>query len=211
MTGNGTGTYAYGINGLNIVGIYDDRSTTQHAFFDNNGTFINLTGNASFNSATISPTGLNTTAIVGSYTDTSSLNHGFLYTIGNSTYTSVNDPLATNTAGKGTFATGISSTGTIVGYYYASNGLANGYFDSGGVFTTLDDSSGAEGTFVESIKGDVAVGYYLDASNISHAFYVVIPEPATWPWLAGTAALGVLGWRKRQRANKPSRPLIAAA
>src|SRR3954467_2427082 len=57
--------------------------------------------------------GIDGNNIVGAYSDSSDIFHGFLYT--STTYTTLDDPLATN----GTVARGISG-GNIVGFYYNS-------------------------------------------------------------------------------------------
>jgi probable HAF family extracellular repeat protein len=72
--------------------------------------------------------------IVGYYfNNTGQQEHGFLRS-SNGTYTTLDDPLATN----GTEAFGINDLGQIVGQYCNATGT-HSFLYSGGVFTTIDD------------------------------------------------------------------------
>ena len=79
------------------------------------------------------PHGINATGqIVGSYRDASGALHGFLYNPSGifNTYTTLDDPLATN----GTFASGINDMGQIVGTYFTNTGVHSLLY-SGGIYT----------------------------------------------------------------------------
>src|SRR5271165_6129026 len=65
------------------------------------------------------PCGISGNNVVGAYTDSSRNTHGFVYN--GSTYTTLDDPLATN----GTEATGISGS-NIVGPYFGPPGADDG-------------------------------------------------------------------------------------
>src|SRR5262249_29831247 len=103
---NGTNINGISFSGQ-IVGTYTDAGGI-HGFLDSSA----VKGS--------SPNAINDAGrIVGNYVDANNLEHGFLY---NGSYTTIDDPLATN----GTIAEGISSTGTVVGYYFAGgNSSAN--------------------------------------------------------------------------------------
>jgi hypothetical protein len=110
--------------------------------------------------------GISGNKIVGYYTDSSSVSHGFLYN--GSTYTTLDDPLATPGL-AGTFATGISG-GNIVGSYGSSTGL-HGFIYNGSSYTTLDvPFAGTHGTSPSGISGGKIVGGYTDSVGNGHAF-----------------------------------------
>jgi len=82
--------------------------------------------------------------IVGQYLDSNLYDHGFLYSGG--TYTTIDDPLATN----GTVATGINNSGQIVGYYTDSNGTRHGFLRTpplGGTTADMILRRGADGQY----------------------------------------------------------------
>ena len=128
--------------------------------------------------------------IVGEYDDSSLRAHGFLYN--GSTYTTLDDPLATGTLG--TFVDGISG-GNIVGEYYSSN-VPHGFLYNGSTYTTLDDPLGTKGTEATGISGGNIVGDYYDSSNVQHGFlyngstYTTLDNPLG---TKGTIALGISG------------------
>ena len=80
------------------------------------------------------------------------------------TYTTLDDPLATDT-----FGIGINNTGLIVGGYSDSHSKLHGFLLSGGTFTTLDDPSGFETIAVGINKMGQIVGYY-DSPGARHGF-----------------------------------------
>ena len=97
--------------------------------------------------------------IVGTYFDA----HGFLY--GGGSYTTIDDPLATQTV-----AQGINNAGQIVGYYSDQGGV-HGYLLVGGLYAPIDNPSSTNGTFAQGINaaGQI-VGWYLDASDTAYGF-----------------------------------------
>jgi probable HAF family extracellular repeat protein len=133
-----SGTYgaqAYDINNLGqIVGSYADSSGVQHGFLYSNGTFTTLDvlsvgpGTQAF--------GINDAGqIVGEYFGTNNGGigwggdvHGFLYSA--STYTPINDPLASG----GTFASSINDSNQVVGLY---SGSPTGFLFSGSNYSSL--------------------------------------------------------------------------
>jgi probable HAF family extracellular repeat protein len=104
--------------------------------------------------------------------------HGFLLSGGS--YTTLNDPLATN----GTRAFGINDMGQIVGTYNTSDGT-HAFLYSGGVFTTIDDPVTGH-TFAYGINNNGAVAGTLSDGTGNHGFLRVSgPNP---PPPAGTTA-----------------------
>jgi probable HAF family extracellular repeat protein len=103
------------------------------------------------------------------------------------TYTTIDDPLATNN----NVAEAINSANKIVGYY-SDGSLFHGFLYSGGTHTTLDFSSNVQ-TFAEGInaQGQI-VGWYNDFSH-NHGFlysdgvYTTIDDPLG----TDTYALGI--------------------
>src|SRR5207302_1270634 len=88
--------------------------------------------------------------IVGVYADGSG-NHGFLYNPNGGTYTTLDDPLATNgtfAITNGTFATGINASGQIVGHYFTNTGNHGFLYNpNAATYTTIDDPlAGPTGT-----------------------------------------------------------------
>lgn len=122
---------------------------------DSSGNITDLNGHAG---------GINNAGqVVGSYSDTGGT-HGFIYN--NGTYTTLDDPLATD----GTFATAINDTGQIVGAYYNASG-EHGFLYNAGTFYTVDNPLGVGGTYLTGINdyGQI-VGNYIDSDGISHGF-----------------------------------------
>src|SRR2546423_15568365 len=78
------------------------------------------------------------------------------------TYTTLDDPLATN----GTFAWGINASGQIVGSYGDASIFYHGFLYSGGSYTTLDGplSTGA-GAYGINEMGQVVGGYHRPGSR----------------------------------------------
>jgi probable HAF family extracellular repeat protein len=112
--------------------------------------------------------------IVGGYFDSSFHGHGFLYS--NGTYTTLDDPMAS----QSTFASGINDAGQIVGQYSDATGN-HGFLYSNGAYTTLNDPLAKNtilfnnnGTLAEGINdaGQI-VGIYFDATVSAHGFFFV--------------------------------------
>jgi probable HAF family extracellular repeat protein len=83
-------------------------------------------------------------------------------------YTTIDDPLATNTTG--TEAHGINATGQIVGQYRGASGF-RGFLYSGGTFTTLaDPDAGSNTTLAWGINASgQVVGQWTGAGG-THGF-----------------------------------------
>src|SRR5262249_35975993 len=113
--------------------------------------------------------------IVGDYVGNSpiTLTHGFLYDPSSGTYTTLDDPLASQNPGGGTIASGINGTGEIVGSYATGGGMivltAHGFLLSGGTYTTIEDPLATNGgiAFGINASGQI-VGFYSNATG--HGF-----------------------------------------
>ncbi|WP_198026707.1 FG-GAP-like repeat-containing protein [Bradyrhizobium sp. ARR65] len=86
------------------------------------------------------------------------------------TYTTLNDPLATN----GTSPNGINNLAQIVGAYVDGSGF-HSFLYSGGSYTTVDDPSATANTAIAAGATGInnngqIVGYYADASGTQHSF-----------------------------------------
>src|SRR5208337_4579084 len=118
------------------------------------------------------PYGISGSSITGYYSAGGGSNHGFLYNELTSTYTTLDDPLASQSPPHpyyafGTQAYGISGN-NIVGDYYDSSSNEHGFLYNGSTWTTIDDplaSAGVDGTQANGISGNNIVGYYTDSSN----------------------------------------------
>ena len=195
------GTRAYGISGNNIVGAYLDSSGQQNGFLYDGTTYATLDAPLGTNGTYAQ--GISGSCIVGYYEDSSDLDHGFLYNGSTSTYTTLDDPLA-SPDGKvnGTRAYGISGS-NIVGAYLDSSGQQNGFLYNGTSYTTLDDPLGTNGTYAQGICGNLIVGYYVDSSEVDHGFlynrstltYTTLDDPLASPdgKINGTRAYGISG------------------
>jgi uncharacterized membrane protein len=99
------------------------------------------------------------------------------------TYTTIDDPLATQGPNQGTAAQDIDSTGQIIGWYRDVSGY-HGFLLSGGKYTTFDDPSAANFTTPHGINniGQI-VGSYGDSGGFSHGFllsnglYAALDDP----------------------------------
>jgi len=103
--------------------------------------------------------------VVGYYMDSSSVEHGFLYNGG--TYTTLDNPSASQMTYYGTTAFGISGN-NIVGTY-SSDGASLGFLYNGSTYATLNNPSGTS-TAAYGISGNNVVGSYTDSSNVIHGF-----------------------------------------
>jgi probable HAF family extracellular repeat protein len=183
----GIDSFPVGINNAGqIVGsFFDFASSSQAGFLFSGGAYTTLQDPLAAVATTPINVGLKGTVatdinnvgqIVGYYFDSSSDAHGFV--LNNGTYTTVDDPLGTDT-----FITGENDNGQIVGYYdnVSANvsGNEHGFIYSGGTFTTIDNPSGMQatlsgatgGTELNGINnaGDI-VGTYFDSAGLPHGF-----------------------------------------
>jgi hypothetical protein len=121
--------------------------------------------------ASVTPYGISGSTIVGEYTSNNrqaSLQgeHGFVYN--DSSFTTLDDPLANDTqAGSITFPQGISGS-TVVGSYTVNNDY-HGFTYNGSTFTTLDDPAGTN-TSANGISDGTIVGTYDDSNLLVHGF-----------------------------------------
>jgi hypothetical protein len=95
-----------------------------------------------------------------------------LYNISTNTYTTLDDPLATN----GTTAYGIDGS-NIVGEYIGGNNSYEGFLYNGSTYTTFDDSLAVDTTLTD-ISGNNVVGYISGGGIGTEGFTVSVPEPA---------------------------------
>ena len=116
----GTKTYAYGISGNNIVGLYMDSSFNHYGFLYNigAGTYTTLADPLGVYGTVAQ--GISGNNIVGTYFDSTGMAHGFLYN--GSTYTTVDDPLGV----KGTEVLGVDGN-NVVGTYFDSSDVSHGF------------------------------------------------------------------------------------
>jgi probable HAF family extracellular repeat protein len=172
-----------GLFGSRPTGINNsDQIVGNPAFLDSGGNFTDLNG---------PPNGIsNAGEIVGYYYNNGF--HGYLYN--NGTYTTLDDPLATNrpvdtsingSPTLGTVATAINDLGEIVGYYNDALGTRHGFLYSHGTYVTLDNPAGTAGTYLTGINNNgQIVGDYID-NNGTHGFLATV---AFSPDDAGTIA-----------------------
>jgi hypothetical protein len=166
---NSTVTRAWGIDGNNIVGEYDD-ATGSHGFQYDAFTQSWTTINSPFTLAM--PRDISGVRIVGSYHGANNSSHGFLFD--GASWMTFDDPLQ---AVDGE-ALGISGS-NVVGWYDNPHGLDHGYFYDGTTFTTLDYPSATGNTIAFGVSGNRVVGVYSNAQGGGHGFLAIVPEPST--------------------------------
>ena len=109
-----------------------------------------------------------------------------------------------------TQALGVNALGEIVGDYTNASGQMFGFLDNGGVFSTINPP-GATSSTANGINdlGHI-VGFYTVADGNTLGF-ASVPEPSTWAMmLAGFAAFGFLGYRKKRRAAAAQKAPLTA-
>ncbi len=176
-----------------FVGAYFDGNTS-HGFVarvSDTGSGITYTtlddpyafsGPAATNGGGTTLTGVDSNGdFVGYYYGADLAAHGFLYSQG--LFTTVDDPLASLGANRGTIVSGVDGD-EIVGSYFLADGSEHGFLDVGGSFTTLDDPAAAGGsTMATGVSDDIVVGTFTDSSHISHGFiysngvYTTVDDP----------------------------------
>jgi hypothetical protein len=139
-------------------------------------------------------TGISGSNIVGYYSPQSNQWSGFLYNVAANTYSTLNDPLATD----GTFAYGIDGS-NIVGMYAIAN-TAFGFVYNGSAYTTLIDplaQATVGGTQARGISGNYIVGNYDAPGAATYSFLYNTTTDAyttlTDPDGIDTTALGISG------------------
>jgi predicted secreted protein len=186
----GSGTFAYGFDGSNVVGFYTSTAGTLPPFNNAHGFLYNGTAyttlddpdaNDTGNNHGTQATGISNGTIVGDYnTDFFAATQGFLYN--NGTYTTLADPHASPSAVYSTVVLGIDG-GNIVGFYSNTTGalgtLTNSYYRhgflyNGGIYTTLDDPVAAYYTVPTGVSGGNIVGWYFDDSGHYDSFLYAI-------------------------------------
>jgi predicted outer membrane repeat protein len=185
------GTYAYGVNGSNIVGAYFD-DTGYHGFLYNGTSYTPLNDPLGTNGTVA--TGISGNNIVGYYFDGNGDYHPFRYNTVNSTFTTVTVPGSLRGLGE---ATGIDGT-KIVGYYYDGNNSAHGFLFDGSSYTTLDVPFG---TTPLGINGNNIVGVYNDG-YVVHGFlydgssYTTLTDPlaTTITYATGISGSTIVGY-----------------
>jgi hypothetical protein len=118
-------TTATGINDAGeISGFFENGSGVTEGFLDNAGTFsvFGVSGSGSTMFLGINDEG----EAVGTYQDSHGFNNGLVYSIGNGTFQTVNDPNAV-LANGGTVINGLSDKGDLVGFYGDANGNTIGF------------------------------------------------------------------------------------
>ncbi len=115
------------------------------------------------------PMGVSGSNVVGYYRDAAKVAHGFLYD--GSTFTTLDDPLASaSLKDDGTYALGIDGT-TIVGYYTAPHGFYNGFSYDGSTYTKLNYPNANFGeTYVTDVSGGKVVGYFAPNPQYNQEF-----------------------------------------
>lgn len=169
----GSDTQAFGINDLgSVIGIYNDAAGNSHAFVRRQGKFA---------TADV-PGGLQTVPfsiddreqIVGEFVTTAgTVGFGYLQQRdGHITLTT-----APGSVAQGTFFISINNREQILGAYQDAAGAQQNFLDSSGRFEPFDFPARFAATFVSAQTindlGEI-VGYYNDASNVSHGF-VALP------------------------------------
>ena len=185
--GNALRTYAYGIDGGNIVGYYRDGSGDYHGFSYDGSTYTPLDVPGASDTYAF---GIDGDHIVGQYYSGGNV-HGFLHDDSVGTSTVLDMPGVSDTR-----AFGIDGS-NIVGWYY-NVGSYHGFLHDSAIDTYMAlDVPDASNTYAQGIDGSNIVGYYKIGSSY-HGFLVSIPEPGTLSLLA----LGGLMVLRRRRGTR---------
>jgi hypothetical protein len=193
------GTYAWGIDGRNIVGYYTD-GTGDHGFLYNGSSYTTLDDPLAkgFTHAY----GISGNNIVGDYFDATGT-HGFLYN--GSSWTTLDDPLAPGD----TAAFGINGN-NIVGTYELSTAFEahrHGFLYDGNSHTTFDDplatnSGNLSYTEALGISGNNIVGDYADGTTGAlqgyfyngSSFTPLAPFSSLYTSAVGISGNNIVGW-----------------
>ena len=147
------GTYAYGIDGSNVVGSYEN-SNGVFGFLYNGNTYTTLSDPlATPTNEGTQARGISGNDVVGTYFGSDNRYHGFLYNINTNTYTTLDYP---NPSGDSA-AFGISAN-NVVGEIGNDDGPSYLYNISANTYTSL--AVPLDGGFAYGIDGGNIVGYY---------------------------------------------------
>jgi hypothetical protein len=194
-------TYALGINGSNIVGVYDATydASDQRGFLYNGLTWTteiragDTWNGSAFTYLGMCMPGANVTIsnaidgsnVVGWYSDASDIVHGFIYN--GSSWMTLDMPDAS-------WTNPIRIDGSnIIGIYGNTSGVVHSFLYNGSTWTTID-MPGAQGTHAQSIDGSNIVGYYW-MNGVQHGF---LYNGSSWmtldmPNASWTVAMGIDG------------------
>jgi hypothetical protein len=177
------GTIVYGINSAGtVVGTYFDTADVAQAYMRTKGGVDTVITPP--NSVEAEAAGINTAGVItGTYADSNGVGQGFVRAA-DGTFTEFSAPGAGNAKGQGTVPRAINASGTVAGVYKDSRGVSHAFVRSAKGKITQFSPAGAgtnagQGTFMTILffgngpiinkAGDV-VGYYVDASDVYHAF-----------------------------------------
>jgi len=178
-------TWAYGISGNNVVGIYGYAGPPYHSFLYNVSaqTWTALDFPGGYDTQALDIDGDN---IVGGYDDASGVSHGFLYNVMTQIWATLDAPGASST-----YAIGISGD-NIVGAYRNADGYHNNFLFNGATWTILDPPDEWSSEFEEwswlvtGIDGGNIVGYYGTTQGMYYHGFLY--DGATWTILDAPGA-----------------------
>ena len=157
--------WAMGVDGNNVVGVYDLASSSTISGFLYNGLIFTTLNDPIADQVT----GTQAEAVSGNMVvggvgyDGHGNAEGFIYD--GSSYTNVAYPGAVSTN-----FTGISGN-KIVGTYRDTSGNLHSFVYNGTAFTPISDPLGVSVTHAEGIFGDEIVGNYVDQNKVVHGFF----------------------------------------
>jgi probable HAF family extracellular repeat protein len=195
----GFSTQALEINNAGqIVGSYMTGDGTRHGFLYSGGSYTTIDEPLA-TKGPLAGTYLwsinNTGQIVGQYGDASGT-HGFLLNLNTGSFTTLDDPFAT----QGTQATSINDNGDIVGVYFDPSGF-HGFLYSGGTYTTLNGPSASYTVAYGINNAGQIVGAYASGGT-GHGF---VASP-----MAPTISIGIIAGDDVLDAAESQRTLTIA-
>lgn len=173
---------AYGIDGANIVG--GTGSGMSFLLNGSNWTFFN----SPFGTAS-SAEGISEDKIIGRYYNIG-MNGGGGYIKENDNWTLLNVAGATETVPRDV------DGNIIIGQYRMGDWATRSFLFDGANWTYLDAPS-ANSTWAYGVDGNTIVGSYNDASDVSHGFILIVPEPSALSLLV--VGLGGMAMIRRRR------------
>jgi PEP-CTERM motif len=188
-------SWAFGVDGSNVVGYYVDANGVQHAFFYDGSTSTTLPGSAAYavsgnyvvgdfglyNGSTGTITKLSGTgfSVSGDYVAGSGVGGGFLYNISTSTYTTLPTAGALSVSGK-----------YVVGEVGGTSSFL--YNISTSTYTDIK-VPGASTTLALGISGNNVVGFYNNSKGFIYDLSTSTYTTLDFPGSVGTRALAVDG------------------